>query len=368
MITQEQKTQAKKKIIIMAIKYLVTTRLDTLKEAEIGCQIFMVDGTVPGWTPTVNDYLFDHHRKNGADIQIDELPKILANGRSFVNETNVDCGEGKRCDILFVATKFDADACVAAAWLQLKLPLCDLQVVNKLRAIAYECDHLGVPESLSKYAEFAAQCVAAIALESEECVRHMGLPEDKKDWTVDQKEAWNSALFETHTKAIIAACKGERKFPGELGEAAEYWEKIIEDTNLLLNQNRLSFYKETLLVDLRGLENIDCRCGYKAYEWLKRCRGHEECQIPICLTIMDRWDDGIKTGAKYTLGVIPLHPKVTDLDYTMGTFEALNKAESEIDPDTDHWGGRKTVGGSPWNNPSKLSPEQVIDIALSVYH
>jgi hypothetical protein len=116
-------------------------------------------------------------------------------------------------------------------------------------------------------------------------------------------------------------------------------------------------------VDLRGLENIDCRCGYRAYEWLKNNYGHE-CQTPICLTIIDRWDNGVKTGIKYTIGVIPLHPKITDLDYTSGTFEALNEAENKIAPHADYWGGRKTVGGSPWNTPSRLTPEEVIDIAL----
>lgn len=51
------------------------------------------------------------------------------------------------------------------------------------------------------------------------------------------------------------------------------------------------------------------------------------------------------------------------MDLTKSVFPALNKAEKLINPDSQDWGGRATVGGSPFNNPSMLiTPEQVIDI------
>ena len=344
-------TTTNKKDANNMVKYLVTTRLEVLETVSSGCQVFMVDGTVPGWKPSENDYHFDHHKQGGADIQIDEMP----NSEDLLINPDL---QG-----LIVTTQVDADACVAAAWLQIDFPISE-KTKDKLRAIAYDCDHLGVPSELSHLSDFAAQCVAAMKSDSDALISELNLPKDRKTWTIEQKEEYASLAFQRGTESLIAACKGERKFPGELGEAKEYWEKVETNTLLLLDTQRVYFYRDTFLVDLRGLEGVDPRCGNKAYEWLKTNYGHE-CKTAICLTIMDRWDNGVKTGFKYTLAVIALHPRVSDLDYTKGTFEALTISERKINPNADGWGGRKTVGGSGWNTPSQLKPEEVIDIVLN---
>ena len=335
----------------MKMKYLVTTRLEVLENAASGCQVYMVDGTVPGWTPGRDDYHFDHHHQGGADIQIDEMPSYI---------------EGVIPDIsgLIVTTQVDADACVAAAYLQVGDLIKD-ETLDKLRAIAYDCDHLGVPESLSKYADFAAQCVAAMKSDSNSLVEELGLPKDRKQWTIEQKEQYASLAFERGTEAIIAACNGERKFPGECGEAKEYWEKVEEYTQLLLDENRVTFYRDTLLIDYKGLQGkyIDPRCALKAYQWLCDNYGHE-CQTPITLAQREVFVDNEFKGYSYTIGCIPLHPKLAGLDYTKGTFEKLTEAEREINPNADGWGGRKTVGGSGWNTPSRLTPQQITDIVI----
>lgn len=333
------------------VKYLVTTRLEVLEKASSGCQVFMVDGTVPGWQPNHEDFHFDHHKQNGADIQIDEMPPKLF-------------GINPDLQGLIVTTQVDADACVAAAYLQVA-DLISQENLQRIRAIAYDCDHLGVPESLSQYADFAAQCVAGMKSGSDKLVDELNLPKDRKQWTIEQKEQYASLAFERGTEAIIAACKGERKFPGECGEAKEYWQKVEENTQMLLDENRVTFYRDTLLINCKGLQGkyIDPRCALKAYQLLRNNYGHE-CQTPITLTQREVFVDNELKGFSYTIGCIPLHPKLKDLDYTKGAFEKLTKAERKVDPNANGWGGRKTVGGSGWNTPSQLSPEQVIDIVL----
>lgn len=361
------------------VKYLVTTRLEVLEEAEFVNQVFMVDGTVPGWRPTQDDYHFDHHRQGGADIQIDEMPP-LDNYKSYIELKNVEWAEGISNGSLIVTTQVDADACVAAAWLQLSKK--DLfgdevgiagahgrkdQMIRALRAIAYDCDHLGVPEKLSQYADFAAQCVAAMKADSDKLVEELALPRDRKLWTIEQKEEYASLAFQRGTESLIAACKGERKFPGECGEAAEYWKKVEKNTQMLLDENRVTFYRDTLLIDYKGLQGtyIDPRCALKAYQFLYDNHGHE-CETPITLAQREVFIDNEFKGFSYTIGCIPLHRGLTELDYTKGVFEALTEAERKINPNVDGWGGRKTVGGSGWNTPSQLKPEEVIDIVLAV--
>lgn len=334
------------------VNYLVTTRLEVLEKASNGFQVFMVDGTVPGFAPKNYDYLFDHHRDGGADIQIDEMP------HSKNLEVNKDLGG------LIVTTQVDADACVAAAYLQIG-DLISVEILQKLRAIAYDCDHLGVPQSLAKYADFAAQCVAAMKSDSNSLVEELGLSKDRKTWTIEEKEKYASLAFQKGTESLISACKGERKFPGELGEAKEYWEKVEENTQLLLKENRVTFYRNTLLIDYKGLQGkyIDPRCALKAYDFLRENYGHE-CEYPITLAQREVYIENEFKGYSYTLGCIPLHPQLKDLDYTKGVFSKLTDAEKEINPNADGWGGRKTVGGSGRNTPSQLKPEEVIDIVL----
>lgn len=329
------------------MKYLVTTRLEVLETTASGSQVFMVDGTVPGWRPTVDDFWFDHHRPGGADIQIDEMPSYI---EGIIPDTSG----------LIVTTQVDADACVASAYLQIG-DVISGNTLQKLRAIAYDCDHLGVPISLSQYADFAAQCVAAMKADSDKLLDELKLPKDRKTWTIEQKEAYASLAFERGTEAIIAACKGERKFPGECGEAKEYWEKVENDTQMLLNESRVTVYRDCLLINYKGLQGkyIDPRCALKAYQFM----GHS-CRLPVTLAQREVFIDNEFKGYSYTLGCIPLHPQMSSLDYTKGTFEKLTEAERKINPNADGWGGRKTVDGSGWNTPSQLSPEQVIDIVL----
>lgn len=133
------------------IAYLVTTKAARLPSNH---QIIMVDGTVPSWEAKLADLHWDHHRLDGADIQIDEIP--LPQTRSLVEE----CATSQ--PPCFVTTMVDADACCAAAWVQLPRQVLNLETISKLKAIAWDCDHLIVPPQLSQYVEFAAKVGAAL--------------------------------------------------------------------------------------------------------------------------------------------------------------------------------------------------------------
>lgn len=135
--------------------YLVTTNADCLPTDH---QIIMVDGTVPDWAAKPGDLHWDHH-PGGADIQMDEIP--TPQQRSLVEEqatTQPPC---------FVTTMVDADACCAAAWVQLPLKVLTPETIAKFKEIAVPGDRLMVPPGLNQYAEFAAKADAALKKSSE---------------------------------------------------------------------------------------------------------------------------------------------------------------------------------------------------------
>jgi hypothetical protein len=141
----EQKSQQKQ----MTYSYVVTTHLKDLPTDRL---IVMVDGTVPGWSKSDKDLHFDHHRPQGKPVQILEIPE----------QTKISV------DSCFVTTQVDADACAAAAWLQLlqmDFPERLLSFAKrKLVAIAYDCDHLGLPQT-DEFADldtFAKDAVATL--------------------------------------------------------------------------------------------------------------------------------------------------------------------------------------------------------------
>ncbi len=328
--------------------YLVTTELSRI---PIDHQIVMIDGTVPGWTPRPQDLHWDHHRPQGADIQIDEMP--------VPRDTLMEdlAGDLPPC---IVTPQLDADACCAAAWFQ--LPRSDLQpeTVNRLRAIAWDCDHLIVPEDkLSPWAEFAAKAVIALKRTGAAIVTELQLPRDRHSWTPQQWETYFSEGFKRDTEWLIEAAKGQRPWPGERGEADNYWQKIEQDASLLLAQNRIklfSTYRGAVAVgDLRDLGHyIDPKSFNQAIISLVNL----EQLRPETLLVREHKNG----GTQYTLGCLPTHPQTRQLDYTAGTFERLTQAELTKNPSSEGWGGRRTVGGSGWNTPSQISIEEAISL------
>lgn len=341
----------------MKIKYLVTTSIDTLNtRIKSGDYIAMVDGTVPNWSPRWCDLHYDHHRSGGGLVQIDDMPPLgdklnLLELAALNNEGNWEASAWT-----VVTTQVDADACVAAAWLQLTSNECSQENQRKLWAIAHDCDHLVVPESHSDLAEFAAKAVAALKTEGFKIADQMGLPKNRQEWSAEQKEAYASEAFKQGTEWLLDAVRGKRPFPGESGEADKYWEGIQSDAQMLIDNVLIYSIDGMCVADLRGITRyLDPRACLEAW---KRVLPQSRVQTLTWRTHKNG------QGYSYTLGSVPLHPDQASLDYTQGTFEALSRAEKAIDPNAEGWGGRSTVGGSGWNTPSLLEPEQVVQIVL----
>ena len=329
----------------MPMKYIVTTRSSVI--SKLDWSIAMVDGTVPGWDNWhPRDKHYDHHRPHGADIQIAEMEEAPVL-------------KGNWC---IVTTQVDADACVAACWLQINPEEREANR-ERLEAIAYDCDHLGVPKRLSHLGDFATFAVGAMKSTSSEIVTELGLPTDRKGWSIEQKETYASEAFRRGTQWLIDACRGDRPWPGESGESSQYWRSVEENIEMIIDQGRVSLYRDCLLFDAKGVNRyIDPRCWLRASNRL----GINPL-LPITLTQREVYTDNCFRGYSYTIGCVPLHPELDKLDFTKGVFASLTEAEKMRNPNADGWGGRRTVGGSGWNTPSNLLPQEVIDIVLRNY-
>ena len=325
------------------IAYLVTTKADRLPTDH---QIIMVDGTVPEWEAKPGDLHWDHHRPNGADIQIDEIP--LPETQSLLQERATS---QPPC---YVTTMVDADACCAATWVQLTREVLNSETIAKLKAIAWDCDHLTVPPQLSQYAAFAAKVGAALKHSGAGIAADLGLPQERKDWAEADWEAYSSEAFRRGTEWLIDAAKGDRPYPGECGEAEDYWQQVEADAQMLQAENRIQLIETNwgaiATCDIRGIGHaVDPRSFYQAIPASHSLR-------PETLMIRDHRQG----GTQYTLGSIPLHPEQHNLDYTEGVFDRLTQAERAKNPESGTWGGRRTVGGSPWNTPSCLTAEEIV--------
>lgn len=323
--------------------FLVTTKVDRIPHNR---KIVMLDGTVPGWEPKDGDKHYDHHRPGGKPIQILEIPD---------NEG----WDGKE-KITVVTTQLDADAVIAAAYF-----FCDKQeglgkeTKDKLEAIAWDCDYLGVPPHLSHLADFAAQAVATMKSVSPSLISDLCLPKDKETWSEEQYELFYSARFEESTEWILAAIAGQCEFPGENGEAAEYWKQVEADTEMLIQEERIEFYKGCAIAHIEDIPRyVDPRSINAAIFKLKMP------ELAITLTARTRKD---KTGKSYTLGTLTQHPQALQNNYPeWKVFEALSEIEKERNPNFQGWGGRTIVGGSSWNDPSLLSSHEIIDCVIAL--
>ncbi|GAB4355301.1 MAG: hypothetical protein Fur0042_24530 [Cyanophyceae cyanobacterium] len=334
------------------VQYLVTTEAARLPPRDRG-QIWMVDGTVPGWQADPRDRHWDHHRPGGAPIQIEEMP-LPTGPRSLLDETAAP----PRSPYL-VTTLLDADACTAAAWVQLpRSRLDNPSVVRQLRALAWDCDHLRVPPDLADLADWALAAGEVLQTHKTVIAERLQLPRDRQDWTADDHVRSASVGFQEFTDWLIAAACDERPWPGD-GTMGDHVRQTMEQiADQLIAQQRVWF-----ITTDRGAIAICNGRSWGDDGWVNprafyRALDHLTPPAPLraaTISIRDRADGTLG----YTLGSIPLHPDQAALDYTQGTFEALTAAERRKIPHADPWGGRKTVGGSPWNMPSHLTPEEV---------
>ncbi|MGI0486423.1 hypothetical protein ACN4EK_13365 [Pantanalinema rosaneae CENA516] len=355
-----------------SVQYLATTKIEVVPE---NTQIFMVDGRVPGWQPKPYDYCWNHHRPKGAMTQVDEMPfpsddtpllDTYAIESLYLAGTQGISGR-ERVPQTIVTTQVDADACCSAAWLQLSGSVLNsvknaVSNSDRLRAIAYDCDHLYVPDELSHLSSFAAQAVATLKQSSNSLAKSMGLPDDQKIWSDEQRIQYGSAVFKYGTEWFINASLDKQLWPGESGEATEYWQQVEMDKQMLYESGRISVLNKVAICDMRGLNyRPDVRSFVKAIREFILPKNDLR---PETLLIRDH---GIN-GHRYTLSSLPNHPKYLELDYTHKVIKKLSEAERKKTTKDNYdceWGGRQQVAGSAWNSPSLLKPEEVVDIVIA---
>lgn len=333
-------------------QYLVTTHCSDLPQQ---LPLVMVDGTVPHWQPRVQDQHYDHHKPGGAPVQILEIPDTAR-----IPE-----------QVCFVTTQVDADACAAAAWLQL-LTLQPAAAVlqhahDRLCAIAYECDHLGQPPIplYTGLADFACNAVATLKLSSNTLIPELGLPKDRNTWSDEQKSLFASRAFQKGSEWLLQAALGLTGWPGEAGEAAAYWARFHQQRPEIWARCRL--VSGVGVLDQRGITvYVDPR---HLIDWTREQAGHSN----LTLTVRDRFFEidritgkAVLPGYSYTLGSIPLHvlgsPRFSEHDVwnILTQAETAKRALLGFPPAGSGWGGRNEVGGSGWNDAALLIPEEVI--------
>jgi len=324
------------------VQFLSTTQVSDL---PVNTCVVMVDGTVPDWQAREMDYHYDHHRPGGDDIQLTEIPfdKAVEIRSRLTRE-----------EVVFVTTLADADAAAAVAYC---LTGATGEHYRRLSAIAYDCDHLGVPDSLSDLSEFAFKVVATFKIAGNKLRDAFGLGADRRQWSSQDHLRFNSKLFERATHHYVDAIRGQGHWPGERGEAEDYRQSLVQMAERLKDERRVYSQQYISVADCRAMNTyVDPRATHLAWKQAGLLGVN-----PQTLTIHDH-----KLGCvSYTVGCIPLHLSALQLNYNESVYPRLTKMEQQQDNPSPTWGGRRSVGGSPWNAGSRLSVKQIIDVLVS---
>jgi hypothetical protein len=126
----------------------------------------------------------------------------------------------------------------------------------------------------------------------------------------------------------------------------------------LATSGRLRLVGDLLLADLRGLPPGAAPPPLAVYRWRPAAR--------LAVLVGDHRSG----GPRYTVGRNPLSSRApTDLTPLLAALAAAEFAHGppalrpEARPGAENWGGRREVGGSPWNYGSRLSVDDVLATA-----
>lgn len=339
------------------MEFLITTDRD---QVSIDKKIVMVDGTVPGWDPKPGDWHYDHHRLGGALCQLDELPL-----------SNIPVNEGIFDNSQFVSTMLDADAIVAAAALIL---VADGYNVPLLwRAIALDCDHLtcNIPAANEIFplevAQEARDIVAGLKKMGDKIQKELKLPDDRRQWPKQDKQRFDSLCFKRGVQLLIS-CATTGSYAAIKKLAASYWKYQHELRATIATEQRVISDDNFYYFDFRGWDKgyVDPRMPLDLVQ--------NKVKFPVTITVRDVIVEGKFLGISYTVGSDCRHPSYGKYDFCKSNlWSALTDAEQIKNPrwgvdkstgKTHGWGGRATVGGSSWNFPSGLEPDEVAKVIL----
>jgi hypothetical protein len=194
--------------------------------------------------------------------------------------------------------------------------------------------------------------VAALKQEGFKLATTLGLPSNRREWTAAQKYEYNCACFEQGVALLEKAIKGEWDYAAL---CVDYKAKMDEQSYVICKNGWVEYDRGFAIFRAEEFEEyVDPRV------WLRQLDDGGLDLHPVTLTVR-KYQGG--EGYSYTIGIIPFHPKLAGLNFNRaGLYEALSAAERAKNPEAQSWGGRATVGGSPWNTPSQLSPTKVITI------
>lgn len=345
----------------MKVRYLVTTDANQLPD----CPIIMIDNAVPNWKP-----------RPGIDLHVGSLSSVSTSVHTdrvplgFVAEypyvEGIDTSKVESSDfVCIVSPEFTVSACATAAWVQLEKEELEDTAIGSLLSIAYDCDYFQVPNKFKVFSKFATKATVALELKAFEYETILELPKNPKERSPQQKRICSSLAFKMGTEWLIDAAKGSRPYPGEMGEATEYWRELVEIALIYLEESRLQIYNDALLIDNRGLNigYIDPRSAYIAAR-------NEGLRYELSLVIKDS-----KEGYSYVLASSGLN-LITKYNafFTLTCKEAIKRNVSlHLIEESwgkhncseligfDPWGGCEAIGESSNRSPSKLDPREVID-------
>lgn len=294
--------------------FLATRR----EQVPVGCVRYVsVDGSVPGATVT-----WDHH-VSGELVNLDAMPSAI---------------DTLAYDSVCTTTP-DTDAVTSAAVVLLggtaAIPDYALAV---MRSASHWCDHLGPHPDLPKLINAAGR----------------GL----HGFVVSALDAASTPAERSESFAQLA---------GQLARAVASGEPLPSDTRILDaadsvartldERGAIQRHGVVAVVDLRGATRTSPEALYARFD------------CPIGLFVEDHQDGGVR----YTVGLNPTQR--SPLSSVRPMLEALAAAEFGKGPPAlgphasvgqENWGGRETVGGSPWNYASRLTVDEVVAIIVSV--
>jgi hypothetical protein len=291
------------------VNYLVN---DSIKNKIEGFQYISVDGNVIG-----NDIMFDHHKPNGAPVQMDELPdEFLLSDKTVFCTLNVD-----------------EDAVISTMILKNGgLSAFNGAQKDELRHASLSCDQLIKPNALFYYLkDYGFQL-------------QMKYFHGKKELNDQEKASFYSKMVDfleiymKHRSPLKLDPKFNGKFEG------------------YLDKQRVRFF-------LIGFQLINKNCGFIDISQTGAVSPHvmyELARQKSVEVILIKYSNKQNTnGSIFTIGIDP--NSELDKEKIFPLFEELNALDPNID-DIHKWAGRAGVGGSPYKHGSGLTAGQIMNL------